>query len=165
MNFCACQMQVYTFCWPHARSGDPGVHQKAGTGGQPPRSNICGADRPPSRWPNKWGRLNAPCFSRPNPQSPGSAGGYLPHPIDSCRTGAPGYGHAMKSQHLGTNSSPNSRHQALTIPSTTIRPARPSASASSRRVSPRWPTRRRSSCTSLASSSSIAIRAQTASML
>jgi hypothetical protein len=58
-----------------------------------------------------------------------------------------------------------SRRQDLTRPLMIVRPAWPNASASSRKPNFCWPTRRRSSCTSLASSSSVPIFAQRASIL
>ena len=62
------------------RSGDTGVHQKAGARGQAPGSNEPVALTATFRWPNKPGAASATptaALSGPIPKAPGSAGGYL----------------------------------------------------------------------------------------
>src|SRR5262249_23178952 len=63
------------------RSGDPGIHQKAGARGQPPGSTEHVALTATFRWPKESGvALATPtaALSGPRPKAPGSAGGYLP---------------------------------------------------------------------------------------
>jgi hypothetical protein len=61
--------------------------------------------------------------------------------------------------------SSGARRQDLLMPLMIVRPACPNASASSCKLNLCWPTRRRSSCTSLASSSAVPIFAHRASTL